>query len=541
MKRLGFLFFFLLSPFAFAGEARVFQCPMHPWIKADKPAKCTICGMDLVAAKASDAPAPEGVVALSASIINAIGIETTAISTQPLTRSVRVNGAIEDDDTRHRLITARAEGRVEKLHANLVGAPIRRGEPLYELYSPELQAAQRELVQIAKAGALTASALPAARARLEKMGLTAAQLDDLVKTGEPHLVTTVYAPDDGTIVAKSIYEGQWIKTGDTLLQIADFAKMWFIFEAYEQDIPWLHLGQTVQITTRAVPGEIIEAPIDFIDPNFNEATHTTKVRATLPNPHPNSLGEKHQLFHRVLAEARVLVESPAVLAAPRSSILDAGLGPVAYVDLASPEPGRGGSGHYAQRKLRLGRRGDSLVEVLDGLKAGERVVTSGALLIDAQAQLAHEAAGHDHGVVAEASRLSPLPPAAAAPLNSQPSTLNSLSTLATVAIDAADALASDDFARYQKIFPSLAPAAAPFAQLPKLELGDSLKAARASFEPWSTAVADLLKPHRAHLGLKIFQCPMTPVLGKGRWLQRGQPLKNPFFGSAMPDCGEEVP
>jgi Cu(I)/Ag(I) efflux system membrane fusion protein len=533
MKRRRLLSFLLLilAPLALFGAAdaaRVYQCPMHPWIKADKAAKCTICGMDLVAAKASDAPAPAGVVALSASIINAIGVETTVVSEQPLTRTVRVNGAIEDDDTRHRLITARAEGRVEKLHANLVGAPIRKGEPLYELYSPELQAAQRELVQIAKAGALTASALPAARARLEKMGLSAAQLDELVKTGEPHLVTTVYAPDDGTVVAKSIYEGQWIKTGDTLLQIADFARMWFVFEAYEQDIPWLHLGQTVQITTRAVPGEVIEAPIDFIDPNFNEATHTTKVRATLPNPHPNSLGEKHQLFHRVLAEARVLVESPAVLAAPRSSILDAGLGPVAYVDL--------GSGHYAQRKLRLGRRGDSLAEVLDGLKAGERVVTSGALLIDAQAQLAHEAASHDHG----GSSLRP-DPSQSQTGPTQPAPTDELTRLATVAIDAADALASDDFARYQKIFPTLAPAAAPFAKLPPLTLGDSLKAARASFEPWSTAVTDLLKPHRAHLGLKIFQCPMTPVLGKGRWLQRGQPLKNPFFGSTMPDCGEEVP
>ena len=117
--------------------------------------------------------------------------------------------------------------------------------------------------------------------------------------------------------------------------------------------------------------------------------------------------------------------------------------------------------------------------------------------------------------------------------------MDALTQLATVAIDAADALASDDYARYQKIFPDLT-AAAQGLDLPQLELGTSLKTARRSFEPWSTAVADLLKPHRSHLGLKIFQCPMTPVLGKGRWVQRNLPLKNPFFGSAMPDCGDEI-
>ncbi|MSU25066.1 MAG: HlyD family efflux transporter periplasmic adaptor subunit [Opitutus sp.] len=525
MKRLALL---LLLPLAllFAAEARIFQCPMHPWIKSDKPAKCTICGMDLVAAVKSDTPAPEGVVALSASVINTIGVETSLVSQQSLTRTVRVNGAIDDDDTRHRLLTARAEGRVDKLHVSIVGAVIATGQPLYDLYSPELQTAQREFVQLAKAGELAASALPASRARLRQMGLSDPQLDDLLKTGEPPLVTTVLAPDGGTVVEKTVYEGQWIKTGDKLFAVGDFSKMWFMFDAYEQDIPWLHTGQTVQITTRAIPGEVIEAPIAFIDPNFNETTHTTKVRAVLPNPHANMAGEKHQLFHRVLAEARVLVESPAVLAAPRAAILDAGLGPVAYVDH--------GKGNYEQRKLRLGRRGDSLVEVLEGLKEGDKVVTTGALLIDAQAQLAREAAGHSHPNVVEASRVSSPSPAT-------PVATDKFSILAAAAIDGADALASDDFARYQKLFPSLAPAAAEFAKLPKLELGESLKVARRSFEPWSTAVADILKPHRAHLGLKIFQCPMTPVLGKGRWLQRGQPIKNPFFGSTMPDCGEEVP
>ncbi len=532
MKRL--LFFLLalatlpialsLSPFARASEARVYRCPMHPWIKSDKPGKCTVCGMDLVAA--TTMPTAEGVVALASSIITAIGVETSVVSRQALTRTIRVTGAIDDDDTRHRLLTARSEGRVEKLFVNVVGAVVTAGEPLLELYSPELQTAQREFVQLARAGELAASALPAARARLLRMGLADAQLTELVKTGEPPLVTTIFAPDGGTVVAKSVYEGQWVKTGDKLLELGDFSKMWFLFDAYEQDLPWLAVGQSVEISTRSIPGEVIAAPIAFINPNLDEMTRTAKVRVVLANPHVNAAGVPHTLYHKVLAEGRVLVSSPAVLAAPRAAVLDRGTGPVAYIDR--------GEGNYEQRVVSLGRRGDSLVEILSGLAEGDKVVTHGALLLDAQAQLANEATEHSSPAPAPAS-----PPSA--PAAALGASLSALGSLATAAIDSAAVLAADDYAAYQKLFPALLAATQDFPALPKLELGTDLKSARRSFEPWSTAIADLLKPHRANLGVKVFQCPMSPVLKKGRWVQRGQPLKNPFYGSAMADCGSEIP
>ena len=503
---------------------------MHPWIKSPKPGKCTVCGMDLVASSpalsAQLSALNSSVVALAPSSITAIGVETSVVSRQSLTRTIRVTGAIDDDDTRHRLLTARSEGRVEKLYINIVGAVVKAGEPLLELYSPELQTAQREFVQLARAGELAASALPAARARLLRLGLADAQVTALVQSGEPPLVTTIFAPDSGTVVAKSVYEGQWVKTGDKLLEIGDFSQMWFLFDTYEQDLPWLAVGQSVEITSRSIPGEVITAPIVFINPNLDEMTRTAKVRVVLANPHVNAAGASHPLFHRVLAEGRVLVSSPAVLAAPRAAVLDRGTGPVAYLDR--------GEGNYEQRVVTLGRRGDGLVEILTGLAEGDKVVTHGALLLDAQAQLASEATEHS------APAPTPTSPASA-PAPALSSSLPALSSLATAAIDSAAVLAADDYAAYQKLFPSLLAATKDFPGLPLLELGTDLKSARRSFEPWSTAIADLLKPHRAHLGVKIFQCPMSPVLKKGRWVQRGQPLKNPFYGSAMADCGSEIP
>jgi Cu(I)/Ag(I) efflux system membrane fusion protein len=488
---------------------------MHPWIKANTPAKCTICGMDLVAVQPGDAVVPTGTVALSPSIVTTLGVETDVVALRPLARTLRVLGTIEDDDTRHRLITAWVEGRVEKLHANVVGVNVTAGAPLLEIYSPELQIAQREFVQLARAGELAATALPAARARLRKLGLGDPQLDELLRTGEPGLVTTVAAPTGGTIVKKDVYEGQWVKGGDKLLELADFSQMWFVFEVYEPDLAWLRTGQTVSISLRSLPGEVITAPIAFIDPNFNATTLTTKARAVLANPHLAADGTRHPLFHRVTAEGRVALDAPTVLTAPRSAVLDTGSGPVAYVEAST--------GRYETRALKLGRRGDTLVEVLAGLRAGEKVVTHGALLVDAQAQLAREAADT---VLAGST----------APAGSE-----QLSSLANAAADAAAALAADNFPAYQTAFPRLIAASAAFPTLPRLEVGDALKAARRSFEPWSTAVADLLRPHGATLGVHVFQCPMAPVLGKGRWVQRDAALRNPFFGAAMASCGNELP
>lgn len=511
---------------AFAAEP-LYRCPMHPAVTSNRPGKCTICGMDLVAATAANSTPLAGVVALSPSIITTIGVETSTVARQPLTRTLRITGRIDDDDTRHRILAARVPGRIEKLHINYVGAEVAAGAPLITLFSPEVLTAQRVFVERLRAGigAVPASELSAARERLIELGLAATDIAALEKSLTPTSTVIVRAPVDGTVVAKSVYEGQYVSASDRLLELADFSRMWFVFDAYAQDIPWLHVGQTVEITTRAVPGEVISAPIEFIDPNFSEMSQTARVRAVLPNPHYNAGGEAHRLPHRVLAEGRVLVESPAVLAAPRSSVLDSGYGPVAYVDV--------GGHHYEQRKLKLGRRGDALVEVISGLNENDKVVTTGALLIDAQAQLSAEASGHahSHGAPAAASS-TPATPVAAS---------DDLTTLANTAIDAAAALAADDFALYQKLFPALAAAAQKFPQLPTLAVGTSLKTARQSFEPWSTQAADLLKPHRGHLGLKVFECPMTPVLGKGRWVQRNAPIRNPFFGATMLECGEEVP
>lgn len=533
---------FLLSFVAAAGlnatPATVYQCPMHPWIKADHPGeKCTICGMALVAAPAGGAEANDpNLVTLTPASATVTGVQTAEVKRATLVRTLRVSGIIDDDDTRHRILAARVPGRVEKLFINYVGAVVRAGEPLATVYSPEMLTAQRQYVERLRAGttAFTASERATARERLLELGLTDEEVEILEHTLEPVAMVTVRAPMSGTVVSRGVYEGQYVQTNDRLFEIGDFSSMWFVFDAYEADLSWLRAGQPVEVSTASLGQHVLTAPIAFINPNLDETTRTAKVRVVLPN-------EDGTLFHKQVATGRVRLEVPDVLVAPRSAVLQHGGEPVVF--LQQTQHG------YVARRVQLGRVGDDSVEVLAGLAAGDRVVTEGGLMLDGQAQLARAAitgdvaatpTGHVHAAV----------PAPA--VHGEHGTAE-LVALAGASADAGDALAADDFASYQKQLPSLRSALQSYlAHVPRSplagfadKLGDrsDLRAARRDFEPFSTALADLVRaqPAGQRGGLHVFQCPMAPVLGTGRWLGRTAEVKNPFFGSAMLGCGEELP
>jgi Cu(I)/Ag(I) efflux system membrane fusion protein len=360
--------------------AQVYVCPMHPWIKSDRPAKCTICGMSLVARSATDAASlPAGTIALSPSQITTIGVATTEVTRQPLVRTLRVSGRVEDDITRHKVLSARVPGRVEKLNINYTGQAVVKGEPIATIYSAEMLTAQRTYVEHLGAGrAYPASELAGVREKLLTLGLTNEDIADLEKDRQPSATVVVRSPAEGTVIDRFAYEGQYLAAGDRIVEIGDFTKMWFMFDVYETDIALLQIGQMVDVMTDAIPGETISEPIAFIDPNFNEATRSTKARVNLNDVHFQVDDQHLYMPHRVVATGRVRLPAPVVLAIPKSAILDSGSGPVAYVEL--------GGGGYERRKLLLGRRGDDLVEVITGLAAGDKVVTRAALLLDAQAQ-----------------------------------------------------------------------------------------------------------------------------------------------------------
>lgn len=498
-----------------------YQSPMHPWIKSDKPGKCTICGMTLAPVYEGESgfAAAPGIVTLSPASASVINVQTSPVRRGPLDRSLRVTGVLDDDETLHRLLTARVAGRVEKLFVNQLGAEVAAGQPLVTLYSPDVFTAERLYLERRKAGPLATSAseLADAREKLLALGLVEEDIARLEQTQKPESTLTLRAPSAGTVVDRSSYEGQYVQPDTVLLQIGDLSHLWFLFDVYEADFPFVHVGQSVAINVPSLPGETITAPVQFIDPNLNEMTRTARARVVVPNA-------DRRLRHRQTASGSVTISTPDALLVPRSAVLQTRDTPLVFVD-------RGGHA-YAPRSIQLGRVGDTHVEVLSGLREGDSVVTQGALLLDGQAQLAHssEPAAEAAPAVRDHSAHT-----AAAPLPS---------ALALAAADASAALAADDLPAYAKLLTALQKdvpeSLAPLAQ--KLVAGPDLKAARDAFEPYSTAVADLVRaqPAGKREKLTVFQCPMSPVLGKARWLQRDAALKNPFFGSEMLECGEEL-
>jgi Cu(I)/Ag(I) efflux system membrane fusion protein len=517
-----------------------YQSPMHPWIKSDKPGKCTICGMDLVPVYVGEQGAEAGgnVVTLSEASAAVVGVKTSEVTRGTWVKTLRVTGVLDDDETKHRVVSAHIPGRIEKIFVNQIGAHVEAGQPLALLYSPEVLTAQRQYVERVRAGAnaFTASERADARERLLALGLLAEEIEAL-ESGKAEAAATVkvHAHAGGTIITRDAYEGQYVETHDKVFEVGDFSALWFVFDAYEADLGVLKVGQAVEISTAG--GAVVSAAIAFIDPNVNEATRTARVRVVVDNA-------DGRFLHRQTATGKVRVEAADMLLVPRAAVLHTRERPVVFVDKTG--------GGYEPRTVMLGRAGDDFYEVVGGVKAGERVVTEGALLLDGQAQLSHSEATSEGVEVKAVAKASETANAHEGHVVTTDAAMpkDVLEPLALAAADVSAALAADDFAATQKAMSALREALKKAGSAPadvketsaKLVDGPDLKAVRTGFEPFSTAVADAAKAgHLHHRGVvKIFQCPMTPVLGTGRWLQRDDDLKNPFFGAAMLTCGEAV-
>jgi Cu(I)/Ag(I) efflux system membrane fusion protein len=516
-----------------------YQSAMHPWIKSDKPGRCTICGMELTPVyegeKGFDESGGGNVVALTQNQIQILHVQTAEAKTRPLVRSLRVSGTIDDNDMRHRVMSAYVDGRIDKLHVNYLGAEVTEGQPLVDFYSPPLLQAEREYRQLG--GELKRNTA----LRLRQMGLSPAQIDMLDQKPADALSSQILAPVSGTVVTKSVYEGQYVATGQQLFELADFSTMWFMFRAYEQDMPWIKPGLPVTITTPSIPNKEFVGKITFIDPNFDETTRSTKVRVELENP---LVSGRRELLHRLYADGTIELEAPAVLTIPRSAVIETGSDAVVYIDQTG--------GAYEHTVIKTGRRGDTLVEVLSGLKEGDAVVTNGNLLIDGQAEM-------NRAFMSPPEAMTVAAPLAA--LNDEQK--KSIADFIKVADAMAAALAADDLTKFNTasepamnltgaMVKLLRPNVENLDELDKARHFhgfDDLKAARTAFHKFSVAATAALEPLRKAgqtPEFQVYECPMVDqgipsVPKKARWIQTGgRSMGNPFFGTEMLECGKEI-
>jgi len=371
------------------GERKIlyWQDAMHPERRSDKPGKAAD-GMDLVPVYAEgpgiEGQPPEGGFRITAEKQQLIGVQYGEVTPQPLTRTIRAVARLTYDETRIVRIHSKIEGWIDRVYVDFTGQLVKKNQPLVDVYSPELVATQDEYLLALRAhdrlgdssfkdvanGAN--SLLEAARRRLELWDVTDQQIAEIQNNKKPIKALTLYSPADGFVLVRNAFEKQRITPETELYSIADLSTVWAIVDFYEYEARDVQLGQEVALAVSSFPGRTFRGKVTYIYPQLDNATRTLRVRVEFPNPN-------FTLKPDMYANAELKIDYGRRLSIPQEAVLDSGAEQVVFVALEG--------GYFESRKVQLGDRVDDRVIVLSGLKAGEKIVTSGNFLIDSESTL----------------------------------------------------------------------------------------------------------------------------------------------------------
>ena len=383
---------------------QIFTCSMHPFIIKDKPGTCPICGMELIR-KIDSAPAdgaaqtPEqkqqaemlGHVSMSANQRIMANVATVAAKQSTLSKEISAVGIVQFDQSRQAKVTAWIAGRIDKLHVDKVGDIVSKDKPVAEIYSPDLVATQQEyLLAVKSRDQLKNSPIPSisqngeglvasAKQRLMLYGVKESQIAELEKAGKPIIRLPIYTPLSGIVIEKMIQQGQYVNTGDVLFNIADLSKVWVEIDVFENEVPYVRVGQQVEIRSATEHGAAFNGRISFVYPFHDPKTHTVKARVEMTNP-------KNMLKPDMFVNAIIKIPLVKGIVIPVTAVVDTGRRQVVWVE-ASP-------GMFEPREVQAGERVDDKVQILSGITAGDKVAVSGSYLIDSESQL--KGGGQDH-------------------------------------------------------------------------------------------------------------------------------------------------
>jgi len=332
-------------------------------------------GMDYLPVYENEAAdAGAGMVTVPPGRMQVLGVRTAPVETRPaLTRAIRATGTVQFDERSMAVATTRAAGWIEHLDVAATGDPVKRGQALAEIYSPDLVAAEEEYLVAARLGSGLATA---SLHRLRALGVPDDEIARLRRTGRVAQRIPVLAPADGVVTEKMVVEGTRVGPDQPLYKTASLSPVWLIAEVQEQDLGAIQPGEPARAGFVAFPGRGFEGTVDYIYPSLNAETRTGRVRIVTPNP-DGAL--RAGMYASVEIEAPAGSASGPALAVLSSAVIDSGRQQVVLVER--------GEGRFEPRKVRLGAEGDGYAQVLDGLKPGERVVVGANFLIDAESNL----------------------------------------------------------------------------------------------------------------------------------------------------------
>ena len=382
------------SPKPASGERKILYWydPMHPSYKSDKPGTAPDCGMDLVPKYEGEAneDTAEGTVNVTPSRQQLMGVRTATVEQKPLVRDIRTTAQVVPDETRIAHIHVKVPGYVDKVYVDFVGQLVKKGQPVFTLYSPDLVATQHEYL-IAKRGERTLGGAPyqevsqgaqsllrSARERLKLWDISDEQIRKLDETGEVSKTLTIYSPITGFVTDRKVFPQVSVTPDMDLYVVSDLSTIWANADIYEYELPFVKVGQRAQLRLSYYPGKTYSGRITYIYPSLDPTTRTAKARIEIANP---NFDLKPQMF----ADVQLRVDYGRRIVVPQDAVLNSGNEQTVFV-------ARDG-GNFEPRKVTLGPAVDGNVVILSGLKTGETIVTSGNFLIDSESRMKSATAG----------------------------------------------------------------------------------------------------------------------------------------------------
>lgn len=521
----------------------IWTCSMHPQIRQPEAGDCPICGMDLIPLKANNNSNPL-VFEMTDDAVKIANIQTTVVGSGSVNaKGLKLSGKIKADETNSASIVSHISGRIEKLFISYTGEKVSKGQKIASIYSPKLITAQKELLEANKVKDANPKLYEATVNKLKFWKITEEQIESIITSKEVIESFNIYAGFSGVVLNKKVSVGDYLKEGDVLFDIQNLNQLWAIFDVYESDLGGIKTGSKISFNTPAIPNKIFTSSIVFIDPVINPATRTATIRTTINN-------QNQVLKPEMFLEGTINNTSSnnVSILVPKSAVLWTGERSVVYVKLPDlPTPS------FEFREVTLGESNRTSYTILDGLNNGDEVVTNGAFVIDASAQLNNQSSMMNRSLLSDNSSELPdytdiTPTKFKDQLNDVVSNYLSLKnslvnddpitsvTSAKLMITAIENVEMNLVIGDAHLF--WMQQSKTLSTLTKeIIVEEEIKEQRKYFLEMSSIIIDLIKIYGVTDQIYYVQyCPMAFDDG-GSWLSSESTILNPYFGDQMLKCG----
>tara|TARA_R100001143_G_scaffold63595_1_gene73217 strand:+ start:34437 stop:36224 length:1788 start_codon:yes stop_codon:yes gene_type:complete len=541
----------------------VWTCSMHPSVRSDQPGSCPICGMDLIQVTSEESEDDYSMVMTEASIQLA-NIQTTPVIREVPQKEIVLPGRVTLDERRISYVTTHFAGQIHDVNIDFVGAPIRRGEVMATIYSPEVVTAQRELIEAYRNRDRNPGMYESVVRKFEFWKFSDQQIQQILERGTVQTNMEILSPVNGFVMNRNVVDDQHVIEGTIIYEVGSLDHLWVTLDAYEEDIAWISTGDAIEFSTRSNPGHIYETVVDYIDPTFNPEKRTIRIRANIEN------NESHLRPDMLVTGTLTAVQDEEKLMVPSSSVLWTGPRSLVYVKDNTADTPR-----FIVREVDLGVKSGDYYVIESGLEEGEEVVFNGAFRVDSEFQLADRFSmmnrqpgtnavpmGHQHGDVEMSETAEQSTEQSIERYSDVPEQFRSQLTEAIqIYLEGKDALVESDLENSKQHFLSFASKLEEIGihglsgnghmawmesyerlmeQAGRITATDDIEEARDAFRRLSDELINAVQLFGIDGVVYHQYCPMAFGNEGANWLSNEEQIQNPYLPETMLTCGEVI-